>query len=63
MSLTPPPIRFWRGQRFYQVAPAREGDGFIGLCDGRIIATAPDAAGAARALILSAAWWRDRPIQ
>lgn len=50
------PIRFWQGQRLFQVAQAYEGEGFIGLCDGRIVAKAPDRAGVARALIMSARW-------
>ena len=34
------PLRFWRGRHFYQIAPAYEGVGFIGLCDGRVVARA-----------------------
>ena len=49
-------ICFWRGNNVYQVAPAREGPGFIGLRDGRIVATAPDRAGVMRTLILAARW-------
>lgn len=51
-------IQFWRGSSLYQVAPAYEGSGFIGLRDGRIVATAPDRAGVMRALILAARWPR-----
>lgn len=51
------PLRFWRGQRFYQIAPAYDGVGFIGLCDGRVVATAPDRASVMRALI-KAIWRR-----
>jgi hypothetical protein len=49
-------LRFWRGDRFYQVAPASNGTGFIGLCDGRVVATAPDSPGVVRALIMAARW-------
>lgn len=49
-------IRFWQGQRLFQVAPAYEGDGYVGLCDGRIVAKAPDRASVARALIMGARW-------
>ena len=52
------PIRFTRGRRFYEVAHAYDGEGFIGLCDGRVIATAPDPASVARAIIMAAAWQR-----
>lgn len=52
------PIQFWRGQHLYQIAPAREGDGFIGLRSGRVVATAPNAAGVMRTLIKAAAWVR-----
>jgi len=56
------PIRFWQGQRLYQVAQAHEGEGIIGLCDGRIVAKAPDRAGVARVLIMAARWrGRDKP--
>ncbi|MDO9587615.1 MAG: hypothetical protein Q7J13_06740 [Brevundimonas sp.] len=51
-------VRFWCGDRLYQVAPADSGMGFIGVCAGRIVATAPDPAGVARALILSDRWRR-----
>lgn len=50
------PIRFTRGRRFYEVAHAYDGEGFIGLCDGRIIATAPDRAAVARAMIKTEVW-------
>lgn len=50
------PIRFTRGRRFYEVAHAYDGHGFIGLCDGRVIATATDPAAVARAMIKSVAW-------
>lgn len=49
-------IRFWRGRKLYQVTHAYEGEGFIGLCDGRIVAKAPDQAGVARVLIMAARW-------
>ena len=44
-------IRFTRGRKFYEVAHAYDGQGFIGLCDGRVIATATDPAAVARAMI------------
>lgn len=50
------PIQFWRGQHLYQIAPAREGAGYMGLCGGRVVATAPDPSGVMRALIKGAAW-------
>lgn len=49
---------FWHGRRLCQVAPAYHGEDFIGLCDGRVVATAPDRAGVVRALILAARWRR-----
>lgn len=49
-------ICFWRGNNLYQVAPAHEGAGYIGLRDGRIVATAPDRAGVMRTLILASRW-------
>ncbi len=49
------PIRFTRGSRFYEVAHAYDGQGFIGLCDGRVIATAAEPATVARAMIKSIA--------
>jgi hypothetical protein len=52
-------LHFWRGERLYQVAPAYSGEGFIGISAGRIVATAPDRAGVARALILSDRWRRE----
>ncbi len=52
----PEPIRFWRGARFYQIAHAHEGDGYMGLCDGRVVATAPDRPTVMRALLLTGLW-------
>ncbi len=52
------PIQFWRGRHLYQIAPARGGAGFMGLCSGRVVATAPDAASVMRALIKSGIWRR-----
>ena len=49
---------FWHGRRLCQVAPAYHGEDFIGLRDGRVVATAPDRAGVVRALILAARWRR-----
>jgi hypothetical protein len=54
-------IQFWRGRDLYQIAPAREGTGFIGLCSGRVVATAPDPASVMRALIKAAVWRRQKP--
>lgn len=55
------PIRFWWGSRLYQIAHVHEGDGFMGLCDGRIVATAPDRPGVMRALLLASLWRTDAP--
>lgn len=51
-------IRFTRGRKFYEVAHAYDGDGFIGLCDGRVIATAAEPAAVARVMIKSVAWMK-----
>lgn len=47
------PIRFTRGSRQYVIAPAYGGydQGFVGLCDGRVVAQAMAPAEVARALI------------
>jgi len=47
------PIRFTRGGRAYIITPtyAADDDGYLGLCDGRVVARAADRAGVARALI------------
>ena len=50
------PIRFWRGSRLYQIAHVHEGDGFMGLCDGRVVATAPDRPGVMRAILMTVRW-------
>jgi hypothetical protein len=50
------PLRFWRGRHFYQIAPAYEGAGFIGLRDGRVIAKAPDRPAVMRALVMTLGW-------
>lgn len=50
------PIRFWRGSRFYQIADVHDGDGYMGLCDGRVIATAPDRPSVMRAILMTAKW-------
>ncbi|MBG7615335.1 hypothetical protein IWC96_08570 [Brevundimonas sp. BAL450] len=55
------PIQFWRGRHLYQIAPARTGDGFIGLCNGRTVATAKDGAAVMRALIMSTRWRKGLP--
>lgn len=51
-------LAFWRGRYLYQIAPAREGPGFIGLRSGRVVATAPDRAGVMRALVMGERWRR-----
>lgn len=50
------PIAFWQGRRLLQVAREPEGTGYIGLCNGRVVAKAPDPAGVVRALLLSGRW-------
>jgi len=50
------PLAFFHGNHLCQIVPVQEGTGFIGLRDGRIVATAPDRAGVARALIKAARW-------
>lgn len=52
------PITFFHGNQLCQIAPEREGRGYIGLRNGRIVATAPDRPSVARALILAARWRR-----
>lgn len=49
------PMRFTRGGRAYIIAPAYAANdaGYVGLCDGRVVASAPQAADVARALIRS----------
>lgn len=54
------PITFRRGQRRYQIAPAREGSGFIGLCNGRVVATAPDQPSVMRIILMTARWMAER---
>lgn len=49
-------MRFWRGQRLYQIAPAHEGSGFIGICNGRVVATAPDRPSVMRIILMAARW-------
>lgn len=45
------PLRFTRGRHAYIVSRAYDGDGYIGLRDGRIIARDAERANVARALI------------
>jgi hypothetical protein len=45
------PLRFTRGRHAYIVAPAYDGDGYIGLRDGRIVVRDVERAQVARALI------------
>lgn len=52
------PLAFFHGNHLCQIVPAHEGSGFIGLRDGRIVATAPDRAGVMRTLILATRWAR-----
>ena len=47
------PLRFWRGRHLYQIMPAYEGSGFIGICDGRVIANASDQPAVVRALLMT----------
>jgi hypothetical protein len=47
------PIAFWRG--LFQVAAALTGGGFVGYCNGRVVAWASDRASVIRALILGGA--------
>jgi hypothetical protein len=46
------PLRFTRGRHAYIVAPAYDGEGYIGLRDGRIVARALERADVTRALIV-----------
>jgi hypothetical protein len=48
------PIRFVRGPHLYQIAPAYVGAGYVGICDGRVVARAVAASQVARVLIQSA---------
>lgn len=50
------PLTFWRGRHLYQIAPAREGVGYIGLCDGRVVATAPNRPAVMRAILMTVGW-------
>ena len=52
-------LSFFHGNQLCHIAPEREGRGFIGLRNGRIVATAPDRPSVARALIKAARWRRD----
>ncbi len=47
------PMRFTRGGRAYIITPtyAANEEGYLGLCDGRVVARAADRVGVARALI------------
>jgi hypothetical protein len=53
-------LSFFHGNQLCQIAPERDGRGFIGLRNGRVVATAPDRASVARALIKAARWRTDR---
>jgi len=54
-------LRFWRGDRLYQIAPAKEGVGYVGICNGRVIATAPDQASVMRTVVKTGHWPLARP--
>ena len=45
------PLRFTRGQHAYIITRAYDGDGFIGLRDGRIIIRDAEKAAVTRALV------------
>ena len=49
-------ISFWQGRRLLQVTPEPKGTGYLGLCNGRVVAKAPDPAGVVRAMVLSSRW-------
>jgi hypothetical protein len=46
------PLRFTRGRHAYIVAPAHDGQGYIGLRDGRIVTRDDERAKVARSLIM-----------
>lgn len=46
------PLRFTRGRHAYIVAPAYDGEGYIGLRDGRVVARDNERAKVARSLIM-----------
>jgi hypothetical protein len=50
-SVLPKPLLFVRGGQMYQITPNYAGCGYIGFCNGRILATALDRAEVARKLI------------
>ena len=52
-------LSFFHGSQLCQVTHERDGRGFIGLRNGRVVATAPDRASVARALIKAARWRKD----
>jgi hypothetical protein len=45
------PLRFVRGRHLYQITPSHTGAGYVGICDGRVVARALAAEQVARALI------------
>jgi hypothetical protein len=47
----PQPLSFMRGARLYQIARARDGAGYVGFRDGRIVASGAERADVARVLI------------
>lgn len=48
----PEPIRFTRGRRMYQIAANHaDREGYVGLCDGRVVTRGVDRAEVARILI------------
>ncbi len=50
------PMSFWRGKHLYQIAPAYEGSGYMGLCDGRVVATASNRPAVMRIILMAGAW-------
>lgn len=46
-------ISFWRGDHLFHIAPAANGEGYVGLRDGQIIGRATDRPSVAR-LVLGA---------
>jgi hypothetical protein len=45
-------IVFARGRKLFQIARAYDAEGFVGVCDGRVVARASNKAAVARALIV-----------
>ena len=47
----PQPIAFMRGGRLYQIARAREGLGYVGYRDGRLVASGAEKADVVKVLL------------